>query len=225
MTSPDGAFYTAEDADSEGEEGKFYTWDPGRRSRQVLGALNWEKNSAAGTGLLRGREFRGQEYLKPGPAAEALITASGDPREEDQALAGAYAKGSLPPGEDGFPPTRTIRSLTFLEWSDDCRPRYGSTGFFLSPEYLEAAARALEFICDPPAQAKRAASWPGTEMGKQPTRVILDDYAALIWAPAGTLPGRPETSRWLQWCPDAAGRTGPALLGMGKTGGYFFYRP
>ena len=36
MTSPEGGFYSAEDADSEGEEGKFYVWTPAE-IKDVLG--------------------------------------------------------------------------------------------------------------------------------------------------------------------------------------------
>ncbi len=36
LTSPDGAFFSAEDADSEGEEGRFYAWTPGQLA-SVLG--------------------------------------------------------------------------------------------------------------------------------------------------------------------------------------------
>lgn len=41
MTSPEGGFYSAEDADSEGEEGKFYLWSPSE-VKEVLGERDSE---------------------------------------------------------------------------------------------------------------------------------------------------------------------------------------
>src|SRR5258708_5693129 len=35
MTSPEGGFYAAQDADSEGEEGKFFVWTPAEAEREV----------------------------------------------------------------------------------------------------------------------------------------------------------------------------------------------
>ena len=42
MTSPEGGFYSAEDADSEGEEGKFYLWTPDE-VKEVLGEKDGER--------------------------------------------------------------------------------------------------------------------------------------------------------------------------------------
>ncbi|HEX3027729.1 MAG TPA: thioredoxin domain-containing protein, partial [Clostridia bacterium] len=42
MTSPEGGFYSAEDADSEGIEGKFYVWTP-EEIKKVLGGKDGEK--------------------------------------------------------------------------------------------------------------------------------------------------------------------------------------
>ncbi|MDD2554108.1 MAG: thioredoxin domain-containing protein [Desulfotomaculaceae bacterium] len=41
MTSPEGGFYSAEDADSEGEEGKFYVWTPAE-IKDILGDKDGE---------------------------------------------------------------------------------------------------------------------------------------------------------------------------------------
>lgn len=42
MTSPEGGFYSAEDADSEGEEGKFYIWSK-KEIKDIMGDTDGEK--------------------------------------------------------------------------------------------------------------------------------------------------------------------------------------
>jgi hypothetical protein len=61
MTGPDGRFYATQDADSEGEEGKFYVWTP-EELEAVLGA---ERATAIGAyyGVRPGGNFEGHSIL------------------------------------------------------------------------------------------------------------------------------------------------------------------
>ncbi len=56
MTSPHGGFYSAEDADSEGEEGRFYLWDE-KEIREILGKDSVELFIRA-FGVERGGNYR-----------------------------------------------------------------------------------------------------------------------------------------------------------------------
>jgi len=58
MTAPDGGFYAAEDADSEGVEGKFYVWTP-EEVKAVLGATDGAKFCAY-FDITPGGNFEGQ---------------------------------------------------------------------------------------------------------------------------------------------------------------------
>ena len=70
MRGPEGGFYSAYDADSEGVEGKFYVWTPDE-IRAVLGAAAEPTATLRGRGdprLLRGHrggQLRGQEHPPP----------------------------------------------------------------------------------------------------------------------------------------------------------------
>jgi hypothetical protein len=68
MTSPDGGFYSAEDADSEGEEGRFYTWHE-KDIHEILGKDNAELIARV-FGMKKDGNFRDEAS---GPAAGSNI--------------------------------------------------------------------------------------------------------------------------------------------------------
>ncbi|HEU5193922.1 MAG TPA: thioredoxin domain-containing protein [Methylomirabilota bacterium] len=74
MTDPAGGFYSAEDADSEGHEGKFYVWTP-EEIRAVLGTD--AERAMAYWGVDRGPNFEGTSILygagEPDPEAIAPL--------------------------------------------------------------------------------------------------------------------------------------------------------
>jgi uncharacterized protein YyaL (SSP411 family) len=82
MTSPEGGFYSAEDADSEGEEGKFYVWTPGEIESALgpddakLAARYWDVTE-------RGN-FEGKNILNVPRPPEAVAREFGISTEELQ---------------------------------------------------------------------------------------------------------------------------------------------
>ncbi len=88
MTSPEGAFYASEDADSEGEEGKFYVWS----AEEIEAALGPADARLFGRyyGVSEGPNFEGKNILHmPRDPDVATALASATP---DQ-MAGALARG------------------------------------------------------------------------------------------------------------------------------------
>ena len=61
MTDPDGGFYSAQDADSEGEEGKFFVWTPDE-IREILGGE--AEAFMAAYGVTRHGSFEGKNILE-----------------------------------------------------------------------------------------------------------------------------------------------------------------
>jgi uncharacterized protein YyaL (SSP411 family) len=80
MTSPEGGFYSAEDADSEGEEGKFYVWTP----EEIRAVLDSEEAQLAERFWdVTGRgNFEGKNILHVPRAPEAVAAEFGLSQEE-----------------------------------------------------------------------------------------------------------------------------------------------
>ncbi|KIL39490.1 hypothetical protein SD70_19585 [Gordoniibacillus kamchatkensis] len=178
MTDPEGGFYSAEDADSEGGEGKFYVWTPDEVT-DVLGAdegeLICELYDISEHGNFEGRSI---PNLIHADLATFAKRKSLDPAELGQRIEASRQKlfeareGRIHPGKDD-------KILT--AWNGLMIMALAKAAKALGePRYAEAAARAVRFI------RSKLVREDGRLLaryrdGEAAYPAYLDDYAFLVW--------------------------------------------
>jgi uncharacterized protein len=143
MTSPEGGFYATQDADSEGEEGKFYVWSLAE-VRQALGESDARRFELA-YGITERGNFEGTNILfLAREAAEVAAEAGVSP----EAAAAALARGRttlFDRRSQRVWPGRDEKILT--AWNGLMIRAMAEAGRVLGrDDYRQAAVRAAEFV-------------------------------------------------------------------------------
>jgi uncharacterized protein len=148
MRGPEGGFYSAYDADSEGEEGKFYVWTPDEmravlESAAAVGARGPDAEPApldtdailAYYGVTESGNFEGKNILHLADGAAAPAPAGLDAA---RAVLLAVRAERVPPGLD---------DKRLCSWNALAITALAEAGAVLGrPDYLDAAAACAEFI-------------------------------------------------------------------------------
>jgi len=185
MTSPQGAFLSAEDADSEGEEGRFYLWT----KEEIQAALAPQEVRAVTSyynvderGNFRD-EATGAETGKNilHVRADLEETAAGMKMKKDQ------LKSVLASARDKLFHLRKKRVRPFkddkvmADWNGLMIAALAKGArAFGRPEYASAAARAADFILSN-MRCGSTALFHRYRQGQAAIPAFLDDYAFMVW--------------------------------------------
>jgi uncharacterized protein YyaL (SSP411 family) len=144
MTHPDGGFYSAQDADSEGEEGKFYLWKK-NEIESIIGDQTASDIFCEHFGVTQGGNFEGRNILNVRVSITTLANNyKKTPEKIAEILNDASAKlfgareHRVKPGRD----EKILTSWNGLMISAFAKG-YAVTG---DKRYLDAARRAISFI-------------------------------------------------------------------------------
>jgi uncharacterized protein YyaL (SSP411 family) len=175
MQSPEGGYYSTLDADSEGEEGRFYVWTRDE-VKEILDDAEYAL-VARHFGLDREPNFEGRWHLHTFVGVDRLARDSeGDEAAIRERLDAARRK-LFQTREQRARPGRDEKILT--SWNGLMIRGMARAGRVLGrPEWVDSADRALEFI--------RSTLWRGGRLlatykdGRAHLAAYLDDYANLI---------------------------------------------
>lgn len=175
MQSPEGAYYSTLDADSEGEEGKFYVWTP----QQVQTVLSNDEYAVAAAhyGLDRRANFEGHWHLHIHTGLESIAEQLQiAPEEARQRLQSAREK-LFRAREQRIRPGRDEKILT--SWNGLMIKGMACAGRHLARrDFIESAQRAVDFIRETLFVEQRLLAT--CKDGKAHLMAYLDDYAFML---------------------------------------------
>jgi uncharacterized protein len=176
MTDPEGGFYSTEDADSEGEEGKFYVWSPA----EIAALLGPERAELFNYvyDVTDAGNFEHKNILNFPKTIELCaqlkrIDAGQLERQlaEDRARLFAEREKRVRPGRD---------DKVLVAWNGLMIDALAyASGALAEPRYAEAAKKAADFVLDKTRRSdgRLLHTW---RSGQAKVEAYLDDYACFI---------------------------------------------
>jgi uncharacterized protein YyaL (SSP411 family) len=185
MQSPDGGYYSAQDADSEGTEGKFFVWPQNEINELLESVAQRDDIDTESTCLFKDRfglnlneNFEGSWHLH-GYQQEAALASNNqkDPEELHQKLL-IIRQYLFRHRENRIHPDTDTKIL--CAWNGLMIHGMAITGRLLDkPECTESASRAAYFLKKHCWQNNQL--FASTKDGKTTLNAYIDDYAFLIY--------------------------------------------
>ncbi len=217
LRDPAGGYYSSLDADSEGEEGKYYVWTPDEVRRAIPDA-NLAAFAVAALGVTSEGNFEGRSLPRVSPDLQAAAQQAGmDPTGARQSLAAArdamlaWRSRRMRPGCDDKV-LAEWNGLLLLTLAEAAR----ATG---KSEYRQAAVSLGSFLTDHMISGGRLVrSWRG---GHSHGMGFLADYAAV----GQGLLALYQTDFSLRWLHQAQALTEAMLVHFADPAGGFYDTP
>jgi uncharacterized protein YyaL (SSP411 family) len=175
MTSPEGGFYSATDADSEGDEGRFFVWTKDEMEK-VLGPER-ARNTAAYFGVTAEGNFEGKNVLHRPRTDEEWAEELKVPITDLIKEIGENKKILFDARQKRVHPLRDDKILT--EWNGQMISAFARAGArFDEKRYVDLARRAADFILDALRKDGRLLRVYSDGIPKH--AAVLEDYAFFI---------------------------------------------
>ena len=204
MTDSRGAFWSATDADSEGEEGTFFVWTP-RQLSDVLGEEDG-KRAAALFGVTEAGNFEGK----------SVLSLSRVPEPEERAFLQRVRPRLLEARAKRPPPLTDHKIIT--GWNGLMISAFARAGLALGkPDFVERAARAADYLLKVHRPSGRLAR--SSLDGVARHAGLLEDHAFLAAGLVDLFESTGE-ARWLQEARALHGEL-EARFADRQNGGYF----